>query len=68
MTLPLSILAPGAMPPVPVSVPADAWDNIIREWGVGYCNEWFGHAYDSDHSYFTAEVLLERAALARVQP
>jgi hypothetical protein len=42
------MLKPGALPPVPVNVPADEWDNIVRKWGIGFCCEWFGHHYDGD--------------------
>ncbi len=54
------LLAPGAIPTVDVQVPADRWDNIVREWGVGYCCEWFGHQYDSFFSMETARILIER--------
>jgi hypothetical protein len=64
---PIDSLAPGAIAPVPVLVPADAFDNLVREWGVGFCCEWFGWQYDSEFSRETARVLQERTAAAIVR-
>ena len=58
---------PGAIPPVIVDVPADRWDNIIREWGVIYACEWFGHGMDSEETEFTVKTLLERSGLFPAQ-
>lgn len=56
------LLKPKALPPVRVKVPSDEWDNIIREWGVGYACEWFGHGYDGEFAKETVDVLQARYA------
>ena len=53
--------SPGALPPVPVRCPADAFDNAVRLHGIGFCCEWFGHAYDGEFAQETLRVLQERA-------
>lgn len=62
-----AMLQPGALPPVPVKCGADRFDNFIREYGIGYCCEWFGHEFDGEFAAFTVHTLQERndeAALA----
>ena len=54
------LFEPGALDPVPVSVPADEWDNIVRQWGVGYCCEWFGHGLESPETMFILRILQGR--------
>jgi len=56
--------APGDLPPVPVNVPADAWDNAIRAYGIVAACEWFGHGSDSDFTAETIKALAERNAAA----
>lgn len=51
-----------AIPPAAETVPADRWDNIIREWGVVYACEWFGHHRSSDFTRDTITELLDRSA------
>lgn len=46
--------SPGDIPPVPVCVPNDEWENTIRAYGVVSACEWFGYPFDSD---FTAETI-----------
>lgn len=45
---------PGDIPPVPVNVPNDEWENTIRAYGVVNACEWFGYAIDSE---FIAETI-----------
>ena len=53
---------PGAIPRAAEIVPADRWDNIIREWGAVYACEWFGYHADSRFTEETVQTLLERSA------
>jgi hypothetical protein len=53
---------PGEIPRAAEIVPADRWDNLIRELGVAYTCEWFGHRYDSQFTAETIAVLRERSA------
>lgn len=53
--------SPGEIYPVSVSVPADAWENAIRSYGVVNACEWFGHAPDSDFTTETIRILRERS-------
>jgi hypothetical protein len=46
---------PGDIPEVVEIVPADAFENVIRRYGVVNACEWFGHAPDSE---FTAQAIL----------
>lgn len=55
-----SLLKPGALPMVKVNVPADEFDNLVRQWGVGFCSEWFGHQFISEFSTETVRVLQDR--------
>lgn len=43
-----------AIPQVEVKVPNDRFENLIRELGVGYACEWFGHDHDG---HFAKEVV-----------
>ena len=52
---------PGDIAPVPVVVPADAWENTIRAYGVVNACEWFGHHHDSEFTAETIRILLERS-------
>lgn len=60
MTIDHALLGPGALPPVPTKVSADRFDNFVREYGVGYCCQWFGHDYDGDIAEFIFETLKQR--------
>jgi len=51
---------------VPENVPADRFENAIREFGVSSACEWFGHAADSEFTLETIKVMNER--LADAQP
>lgn len=51
---------PGDLPAVQVNCPSDAWDNMIREMGVEWACEWFGHEPDSGFTKLTIEVLRAR--------
>lgn len=53
----------GQIPPVEVKCSVDAFENIIREYGVVFCCEWFGHSYDSDFTRESIEILLESSPL-----
>jgi hypothetical protein len=52
-----------AIPPVEVRCPADAFENIIREYGVVFCCEWFGWEADSEFTEETIKVLMERSGI-----
>lgn len=52
---------PGEIPPVEERVPADAFDNVIRAFGVVAACEWFGHAADSEFTADTIRELRERS-------
>jgi pimeloyl-ACP methyl ester carboxylesterase len=56
--------APGDLPPVPVNVPDDAWDNVIRAYGIANACEWFGHDRGSEFTADTIKTLEERNAAA----
>lgn len=47
---------PGEIPPVDERVPADAFDNAIRAFGVVNACQWFDHDPDSQ---FTADTIRE---------
>jgi hypothetical protein len=64
MSKSIDLLKPGALPPVPVEVPGDEFDNLVRKWGVGFCCEWFGWEYDGEFSQETVRVLHERGVKA----
>ena len=49
----------GDIPPVEVKCPADAFENVIRHFGVVNACEWFGHNMDSEFIRETIEYLLE---------
>lgn len=51
---------PGDLPPVPVRVPNDEWENAIRKFGVVNACEWFDHAFNSTFTTETIRVLRER--------
>lgn len=52
---------PGEIAPVPVVVPADAWENTIRAYGVVNACEWFDHHPDSEFTAETISILRERS-------
>lgn len=60
-----ALLQPGALPPVPVKCESDRFDNLIREFGIGFCCEWFGHPFDGEFAEFTVKELQSRSALAK---
>jgi hypothetical protein len=57
----------GDIKPVEVKCPSDIFENIIREWGVAFCCEWFGHHADSEFTKETIKTLSERTELAPQQ-
>lgn len=57
--------SPGEIPPVPVRVPNDEWENTIRSYGVVSACEWFGYAYDSEFTAETISILRARSDEAR---
>jgi hypothetical protein len=54
------LLKANTLPAVPVKLPCDEFDNLIRTWGVGFCCEYFGHEYDGKFAEETAAILQER--------
>lgn len=52
---------PGEIPPVDERVPADAFENTIRAFGVVNACEWFGHAPDSEFTASTIRILHARS-------
>lgn len=51
------------IPPVNVKCDADKFENMIREFGVVFCCEWFGYAHDSYFTKDTIRVLCERSGV-----
>ena len=51
------------IPPAPVRCPADMFENAIREFGVVFCCEWFGHNPDSEFTRETIAALCERSGI-----
>ena len=54
---------PGEIPPVDERVPADAFENAIRAFGVVAACEWFGHAPDSQFNADTIRELRIRSGI-----
>lgn len=54
---------PGEIPPVDERVPADAFDNNIRAFGVVNACEWFGHDPDSQFTADTIRLLRIRSGV-----
>jgi len=52
-----------AIPEAPVRCPADMFENAIREFGVEFCCEWFGHDADGDFTKETIRVLCDRSGI-----
>lgn len=53
---------PGEIPRCKVTCQADAFENHIRDIGVVFACEWFGHAADSAFTAETIKALRERSA------
>ena len=53
----------GQIPPVVVKCPADAFENVIREYGVVFACEWFGHEYNSEFTKETIKELMQRSGI-----
>lgn len=51
------------IPPAPVNCEADKFENKIRELGVVFACEWFGHDMDSEFTKETIETLCERSGV-----
>lgn len=51
---------PSDLPPVPVSVPCDEFENAIRKIGIVTACEYFGHAPDSEFTATTIAYLRAR--------
>ena len=51
------------IPQVKVKVQADVFENAIREIGVEFACEWFGHNADSDFTKATVKTLCERSGI-----
>jgi len=51
------------IPPCEVKCRADIFENAIREIGVEFACEWFGHAADSEFTKETIKVLCERSGI-----
>ena len=45
------------IPPVEIKCEGDRFENMIREMGVEFCCEWFGHHKDSSFTQETIRVL-----------
>ena len=54
---------PNAIPIVAERVGCDVFENIIREYGVGFSCEWFGHKHDGDFAKYTVNTLCERSGI-----
>lgn len=54
--------APGAIPPVAETCPADIWENTIRAMGVHAACEWFGYRPNDEFTVETIRVLRERSS------
>ena len=59
---------PGAIPRAAEIVPADRWDNTIREWGVVFACEWFGYHSRSDFTAETITTLIQRSEESPEKP
>ena len=51
----------GDIMPVKVNCQADVFENAIREIGVEYACQWFGHDIDSDFTKEIVKILKERS-------
>lgn len=51
------------IPPCEVKCPADVFENQIREIGVEFACEWFGHNADSEFTKETISTLCERSGI-----
>jgi hypothetical protein len=56
----------GDIPNVQVKCEADVFENAIREIGVVFACEWFGHDEDSDFTKETISTLCERSGVAEI--
>lgn len=53
---------PGEIPRCKVTCPADDFENHIRDIGVVFACQWFGHEPDSAFTAETIQTLRERSA------
>ncbi len=51
------------IPPCEVNCQADLFENQIREIGVEFACEWFGHDADSEFTKTTIKLLCERSGI-----
>ena len=51
------------IPPCEVTCPADVFENAVREIGVEFACEWFGHDADSEFTKKTVKTLCERSGI-----
>ena len=51
------------IPACEVKCPADVFENAIREIGVEFACEWFGHDVDSEFTKETVRMLCERSGI-----
>ncbi len=51
------------IPPCEVKCKADIFENAIREIGVEFACEWFGHDADSQFTKETIKILRERGGM-----
>lgn len=54
---------PNEIPLVEASCLNDEFENMIRKFGVVNSCEWFGHAYDSEFTKETVEILKQRSRI-----
>lgn len=55
----------GAIPQAEVKAPIDIFENVIREMGVGFACEWFGHEKDG---HFAKETVNELCRCSGMKP
>lgn len=51
------------IPPVAVKCECDRFENMIREFGVEWCCEWFGHHKNSEFTKETISVLCKSSGI-----
>jgi hypothetical protein len=52
-----------AIPQAEVMCGADVFENMIKDCGVGFACEWFGHEYDGNFAKETVNTLCERVGI-----
>lgn len=53
----------GEIPAVEIKCPMDRFENIVREMGVAFACEWFGHDVYSDFTKEAIITLCERSGI-----